>query len=160
MCKCVNENYDSFDTGELFANMFDMDTDTEQKIINNYALAYITEQVVCNWLGHTIIKIYKNIFKNQANKNKYSRLISLYDKYITHLNNINKKKTIDKIFINTPLPIELIDKISKISIEVGEKYKYCDKCNKYKFDSYEDCIDTIYGKICVECYEEHYEIKK
>ena len=116
MCKCVKQDFDNFDNGEVFADLFDMDAATEQTIINNYALAYIKEQVVCDNLEHTIIKIYKNIFKNKVNKYKHSGLISLYDKYITHLNNINKKKTVIKLLNTTTLSPDLCELISGLSI--------------------------------------------
>ena len=95
MCKCVKGETDMFGDGtEMFAYMFDMEIDTEQRIINNYALFYITEQIIYNNLEHTIIKIYRNIFKIEANKKKHSGLINLY----TKLYNKNKqKKTISKI---------------------------------------------------------------
>lgn len=100
MCKFVKEDYDNFGEGEiLFANMFDMDTDTEQKIINNYALGYITETLLYfdNLDNITIIKIHRNIFKFEAHKKKHSKLINLY----TKLDKKNKqKKTISRILNN------------------------------------------------------------
>ncbi len=88
MCKYVKNDYDCYDNGEMFAGMFDMDTNTEQRIINNYALAYITEQIAYDNLNSkTIIKIHRNIFKIEANKKKHSGLINLYEK----LDKKNKK---------------------------------------------------------------------
>ena len=45
------------------------------------------------------------------------------------------------------------------ALEYDIQWYQCDKCNKYKFDGYENSIDTEYGEICVECYKEHYENK-
>ena len=55
-----------------------------------------------------IIKVCKKLMEKKVK--------NIFEKYITHLNNTNKKKTINKIIINTPLPIELINKISEISV--------------------------------------------
>ena len=55
-----------------------------------------------------IIKVCKKLMEKKVK--------NIFEKYITHLNNINKKKTINKIIINTPLPIELVNKISEISV--------------------------------------------
>ena len=108
MCKCVKQEYDNFGEGEiLFANMFDMDTDTEQRIINNYALAYITEQIIYDNLYIPIIKIYRNIFKIEAHKKKHSKLINLY----TKLDIKNKqKKTISRI-LNNKFDTDIIQNI-------------------------------------------------
>ena len=107
MCKCVKEEYDNFDNGEMFADMFDMDTNTEQRIINNYALFYISEQIIYDNLEHTIIKIFRNIFKFQANKNKHSGLINLYNK----LDKLNKKKIVINKILNDKFDTDILQNI-------------------------------------------------
>ena len=107
MCKCVKEEYDNYDNGEMFAEMFYMDTDTEQQIINNYALFYITEKIVYNRLEHTIIKIHRNIFKFEANKKKHNKLINLYNK----LDKLNKKKIIINKILNDKFDTDILQNI-------------------------------------------------
>jgi len=93
----------------MFANMFDMDTDTEQRIINNYALAYITEQIIYDNLEHIIIKIFRNIFKLKANKKKHSGLINLYNK----LDKLNKKKIVINKILNDKFNTDILQNITE-----------------------------------------------
>ena len=46
------------------------------------------------------------------------------------------------------------------ALEYDIQWYQCDKCNKYKFDGYDNCMDTVYGEICVECYKEQVLIKE
>jgi hypothetical protein len=109
MCKCVKQDYDNYDNGEMFADMFDMNTDTERRIINAYAYSYITEQVLYydNLDNKTIIKIFRNIFKIKANKKKHSGLINLYEK----LDKLNKKKIIINKILNDKFDTDILQNI-------------------------------------------------
>ena len=55
--------------------------------------------------------------------------------------------------------LELDEVKQNDAMEYDIQWYKCDKCNKYKFDGYENCMATKYGEICVECYKEHYENK-
>ena len=74
-------------------------------VIYNQSLEIYMER----FLMGDILKVCKKLMEKKVK--------NIFEKYITHLNNIkNKKKIINKLIINTPLPIELVNKISEISI--------------------------------------------
>jgi hypothetical protein len=45
------------------------------------------------------------------------------------------------------------------ALEYDIQWYQCDKCNEYKFDGYDNCMDMEWGEICVECYKKHYQNK-
>ena len=98
-----------------YNNEYDYTTDLYLNNVSNmYELkcAIYTQSLEAymeRFLRPDILKICKKLMEKKVK--------NIFDKYITHLNNIkNKKKTINKIIINTPLPIELVNKISEISV--------------------------------------------
>ena len=103
---------DNFDSGDIFCDMFNDRVDSETKIINHYAYWYIREnwrdiyvsELTDNW---KITQIFKNIAKYNFHKNKYNKLINLYEK----LDKKNKqKKTIIKI-LNDKFDTDILQNI-------------------------------------------------
>jgi len=100
----IVENNMDYDINELdlsnVSNMYELKCVIYTQSLEAYMERFLMED---------IIKVCKKLMEKKVK--------NIFDKYITHLNNIkNKKKTINKIIINTPLPIELVNKISEISV--------------------------------------------
>ena len=74
-------------------------------------------------------------------------------------NENEKEKEITKLKKELENEKQDFAKFQSGALEYDIQWYQCDKCNKYKFDGYENSIDTDYGEICVECYKEHYENK-
>jgi len=109
MCKYVKEEYDMFD-GEMFSELFDMDTNTEQRVINAYAYFYIRSKIRDEpVLDSPIIHIYRNIAKYNFNNNKHSGLIRLYNK----LDKLNKKKIVISKILNDKFDTDILQDIIK-----------------------------------------------
>jgi len=107
MCKYVKEEYDMFD-GEMFSELFDMDTNTEQRVINAYAYFYIRSKIRDEpVLDSPIIHIYRNIAKYNFNNNKHSGLIRLYNK----LDISNKKKIVISKILNDKFDTDILQTI-------------------------------------------------
>jgi len=107
MCKYVKEEYDMFDS-EMFSQLFDMDTDTEQRIINAYAYFYIRNKIRDEpVLDSPIIHIHRNIAKYNFNNRKHSGLIRLYNK----LDILNKKKIVISKILNDKFDTDILQTI-------------------------------------------------
>jgi len=107
MCKYVKEEYDMFDS-EMFSQLFDMDTDTEQRIINAYAYFYIRNKIRDEpVLDSPIIHIHRNIAKYNFNNRKHSGLIRLYNK----LDKLNKKKIVISKILNDKFDTDILQTI-------------------------------------------------
>ena len=107
MCKYVKEEYDMFDS-EMFSQLFDMDTDTEQRIINAYAYFYIRNKIRDEpVLDSPIIHIHRNIAKYNFNNRKHSGLIRLYNK----LDILNKKKIVISRILNDKFDTDILQTI-------------------------------------------------
>lgn len=108
MCKYVKEEYDMFDSGEMFSQLFDMDTNTEQRVINAYAYFYIRSKIRDEpVLDSPIIHIHRNIAKYNFNNNKHSGLIRLYNK----LDILNKKKIVISRILNDKFDTDILQTI-------------------------------------------------
>jgi hypothetical protein len=104
----------------LNINEFNKEYELENEINLNYDIKNMyelkcviytqsLEAYMERFLRPDILKICKKLMEKKVK--------NIFEKYITHLNNIkNKKKTINKIIINTTLPIELVNKISEICV--------------------------------------------
>ena len=108
MSKFVKEEYDMFDSGEMFSKLFDMDTDTERRVINAYAYFYIRSKIRDEpVLDSLIIHIYRNIAKYNFNNKKHNKLINLYNK----LDKLNKKKIVINKILNDKFDTDILQNI-------------------------------------------------
>ena len=109
MSKFIKEEYEKFDdSGELFSELFDMDTDTERRVINAYAYFYIRNKIRDEpVLDSPIIHIHRNIAKYMFNNKKHNKLINLYNK----LDILNKKKIVISKILNDKFDTDILQTI-------------------------------------------------
>lgn len=107
MCKYIKDEYDMFDSS-CFLELFDMDTDTEERVINAYAYLYIRSKIRDEpVLDSPIIHIHRNIAKYNFNNKKHSGLIRLYNK----LDILNKKKIVISRILNDKFDTDILQTI-------------------------------------------------
>ena len=108
MCKCVREEYDMFDSGVMFSELFTIGADTERRVINAYAYFYITSKIRDEpVLDSPIIHIYRNIAKYNFNNKKHNKLTNLYNK----LDILNKKKIVISRILNDKFDTDILQTI-------------------------------------------------
>lgn len=110
MCKYVKQDFDDYCITEEkdFSELFNMDTNTEIEIINNYAYFYISKKITeTPILDHSIIDLYRNIAKYNYHNNKHSGLIRLYNK----LDILNKKKIVIEKILHDKFDTDILENI-------------------------------------------------
>ena len=108
MCKFIKREYDYMGAyNTQFCELFDMHTNTEQRVINDYVYFYIHSKIRDELLDSPIIHIYRKIAKYNYHNNKHSGLIRLYNK----LDILNKKKIVIEKILHDKFDTDILENI-------------------------------------------------